>query len=884
MKSFFKKLSLVLVAAMVITLIPAQSAKAAPTPLAIGLNETDAKAGKGISIEVGETSAKLGFWGVTNYNVAGANTKKWSTSDKTIATVNDGKVTGVKAGTATISLTLTNNNIDYAGAVTVTVKAKASTTTTNGNVSVKQTAYNAIVVTFADEAAAKAAEKALAVERVKSSAKGTFYLNVNATKKVVKNTIEVTGLADQVTYRVTVPGVATPFTLTMSIGPAADLILEYPTVYVGTGVDITGSNVKNPTVTPIVKIVDANGYVTNDDVKKVKYTTDKTKNQYATFTAGTGKIKFSSINGQCYVKATYTFKDAAGTMQTLTDETTVNPVQYVAPNLQGFVEQICLTDKKGDKVVYPGNYEFTGSLAVGESKNIAYYFEATDGTKYTGKNVQTTVEYDGIKVANDTDYKFYFEKDDASATVLSLNEYGSYATVKGWNEGTERVCLYQRVGNTRDNKVDTLVGVIDITVQPEPYVFDMQLSDSSIAGYTNALLRKGELTYALIDQYNQPIKGEVLAKGADGSNLTANLIKIEPKDGKWDSGEGKIIVDFEILTATEKEVVLSVKGTEYSETLSLSAEAVKLDSSDLGYEIVVENKEVKNADFATTNNREDLGINFKVAETRDGVRVKYVSFAVSSEDVDKTTPFAQDKLVLVLSDLDDKIFTKDASTDIPATSNAFTTNSGTNRFAFATVTPEDGVTFDLYNNAAEVESIIGEQIFTGTVVANLWKTTGTTAAGQYDLQNTVEVEISNSMELIKDINNTFKLSADKDKVKTESGDANKVWKDAGEVVGTVTSTEHYTALVRTIIGELYGWFDKNSDTKATSDEVGAIKTLFPDYQVVDSKYVPGAYDNEVFIKTVTITYPLGIAFPGTEGTATAEQTITVNRKYVFKAQ
>lgn len=856
MKSFFKKLSLVLAAAMVITMLPLQSAKAV-TKVNLGVDATKAAAGETIELEVGATQ-KIGFYGVKDYNTAGAKTKVWKTSDASVATVTNAFITAVAPGTATISFTCTNNGIDYAGTVKVVVKATGTTAQTQGNVSVKQTAYNAIEITFADEAAAKAAVDKTTVERIKTSAKGTFYLNVNATKKQNKNVITVSGLSDEVTYRVTVPGVTKPFELTMSIGPAAALILEYPTVYIGKGQDITGNNVKNPTVTPAVKIVDADGKVTADAVKNVKFSTDKTKNQYATFTAGSGKIKFSNVLGTCYVKATYTFKDASQQSVTLTDEITVSPVEYTAPNLQGFVEQICLTDKKGDKVVYPGNYDFKATLAVGEAKQIAYYFESTDGKKYTGSNVKTTVEVaDKIFVTNSTDYKYYFEKDNKDANVISLNEFGSYVTVRGWNEGTERVCLYKQVGTSKDNKVDTLVGVIDITVSPEPYVFDMQLSESSIEGFTNGLKTTGEITYELIDQYNQAIAGTVVAKGTDGAVVPS--ITITKKDGS--DNKGTIKCNFTTLgpTTEAKDIILSVQGTDYSETISIGAEAINTSSTDVGYEIVTKSLDVKNKDFTDATTVGALAVNFKVAKTYDGNQYEYVRFYVTSDDVDETTPTASDLLYLVLSDVDDKIVTADATNSIP-------TRSGANQPYVATV----GYNFDVFTDTANASSI-SENLKVGSFTANLYKTTGTNK-GNYDLQFSTEIEVANKMELIQNINNTYTLEI-KDEGKTVKATETKTWTSTDESAYNVTSTDQYEDLVATIVGQLWGWYDANSDGKAQAAEVGAIRTLFNNFDVTECKYVPGAENNEIFIKTVTITYPTA------EGPL-AEQVINVNRKFV----
>ncbi|MCQ2537495.1 MAG: Ig-like domain-containing protein, partial [Lachnospiraceae bacterium] len=103
MKSFFKKLSLVLVAAMVLTLIPAQNAKAAGT---IKLAPQEAKsvdeAITVLTLKKGET-ADLKFYGCLDYKTTG---EGWDSSVKAVATVDkNGVVTAVAAGATEVVYT-----------------------------------------------------------------------------------------------------------------------------------------------------------------------------------------------------------------------------------------------------------------------------------------------------------------------------------------------------------------------------------------------------------------------------------------------------------------------------------------------------------------------------------------------------------------------------------------------------------------------------------------------------------------------------------------------------------------------------------------------------------------------------------------------------------
>lgn len=110
----FKRLvSLIISAVMMITLC---STAVFAAKKGVALNKTSASVTAGKSITLKPTVT-----GVKNY------TLQWSTSDKTIATVSkSGKVTGVKAGTATITVKIKDTK--YKASCKVTVKKSASPT------------------------------------------------------------------------------------------------------------------------------------------------------------------------------------------------------------------------------------------------------------------------------------------------------------------------------------------------------------------------------------------------------------------------------------------------------------------------------------------------------------------------------------------------------------------------------------------------------------------------------------------------------------------------------------------------------------------------------------------------------------------------------------
>jgi len=117
MKSFFKKLSLVMALAMVVSLVaPAGSAFAAEAGIAYQGEKTAIEA---INVEVGGDVVDLCFLGAP---ADWKSTFKWTPGDETIASVDRaGKVTGLKAGETTVTITAgADASYKYTVKVTVT--------------------------------------------------------------------------------------------------------------------------------------------------------------------------------------------------------------------------------------------------------------------------------------------------------------------------------------------------------------------------------------------------------------------------------------------------------------------------------------------------------------------------------------------------------------------------------------------------------------------------------------------------------------------------------------------------------------------------------------------------------------------------------------------
>ncbi len=878
MKSFFKKLSLVLAAAMVITMLPLQSAKAV-TKVNLGIDATKAAAGETIELEVGATQ-KIGFYGVTNYNTAGAKTKVWKSDNTSVATVTNAFITAVAPGTANISFSCTNNGIDYTGTVKVVVKAAGSVPQTQGNVSAKQTTWQTVVVTFADEEAAKAAKDGVKVERVKTSSKGTFYLNVSVKPVVKDNTLVIEPLSDKVTYRITVPGVKKPFEITMSVGAPDFVDISYDTVYMSadTKTDITGKSLSNPLVTPDVKVYDANGTVVQTDPKGFKFTTDPTSNiGKPVFNSSKGTIRFNKLESTCYVKVVYSYKDANNKTITLPPaETTVSPVQYVAPNLQGFVEKITLVEKdaKANEIVYPSDYNYKAEIAVDQELALAFYFETPEGKKYVPDIVKSTVINDKNKdtmlncKANGAAYSYYVVKDDPSATNISFKENSNGTVyIKGWNEGEETICIYERAkAGKEDIYSDKLVGILNIEVSEEAKVVSLGLSETALNGFINTQIaddQVGTIEYKLEDQYGKAIKALLEVKASDGKTL--NGITIEGNGTE----KGKIKVNYNQFgkSVEGRELEISVKNQkdEFKDYITVATDEIDNRNGRLGYALVVNSKTVKNVDFKdATAVATGLQLTIDVARTYDDNKYDLAADFHMIGDADTTTaiPSQKDALVIVITDEDGNTVAKNI--------NGVAFIEASRLGDDATVAAANNYKLDLFKNGAT--EVGAHSLFKGNYTVTLYKTTDT-KAGAFELLDAVDIAITDGVEKLQQTNNTYVLERDDKKVKVTS---TKSWAD------NRTSSNTGATLVAEIVKELYTWIDRDSDGEVdASGEIVQIKDL-QNVQIVEPKFVEGA-DNkkEIYIKHVTVRFKLdsNASEPGLA--PIIEQTIVINRKFNY---
>ncbi len=674
MKSFFKKLSLVLVAAMVITMLPAQSAKAA-TKVALGpVNEkaaSVANTAQTYELKVGD-EASWTFYGVVDYNASGRKTKLWTSSNPAVATVANGKITAVAVGKTKITLTVTNNGIDYIGQADLTVVAKEAAPVAGAPV-VKQVAWNAVEITFATNDEAKAAKDKVKVTRVKTDKTGRELDLFSGAKQVIKdgaaNVLVVSNLANEVDYKFVIPGYSAPYRITMSSGEPVAVKLYYPPVYISAidkvTQDVEGNPIKYPEVTPLAQLVDTNGIIVEaTNATGFKYSTDKTRNVgNPNFTPINGRIRFNKLDSSCYVKCEYSYKGADGKTRVVDyDEATVAPQPYTTPNFQGFVEKITLTDTEGKEVEYPTDYSYSAEIAIGQKLNLAFYFETPEGTKYVPSIVSGTVvgtsdlkKDDSYKVikADGYAYNYYVIKDNKDENFISFKQNGTKVEVTGFKQGPQTLCIYEKLadGDGKENPTkDKLVGIINITVRPKAEIVDMHLSENSLTGYKNTQIKADQILsvgFKLEDQYGvntvADIKlrdengsfpeGVFFAAKADGSERVTDATS-----GIWRSTkEGYICINTTKFDLSEKGKTLVVSIDDQADPLRdnvyVTNSNISTTTEKTGYALMVSNMDVYNSSVSNFTSATDLKLSIDVVNTKDSFRYDpYVEFYVIGDD------------------------------------------------------------------------------------------------------------------------------------------------------------------------------------------------------------------------------------------------------------
>ncbi len=900
MKSFFKKLSLVLVAAMVITMIPAQSAKAADQSVIVTTFGTAKTAVKdSYEVEVGK-DLKMGVYNVPNTAAYKAAVKTWKSSDETVLKLKGGQVfTAVKAGSAKVSFTVTVDGKVYSGSTDIIVKAAAAVVTAAPTAApasaIDQTTYNTVEIKFATDAAATAAKTGLVVNLVRKTGKREFTIKMNVQPTVSGKVVTVSGLQDKCTYRFSAAGMATE-DYTMSIGPAHHIELFYPIAYVSSEQgkkDLLGNPVTTAQVQPTAKIVDIDGKVVQLNHDQIQYKfVNQPNGSYASM-GGRGTVTIRRVDANVAVKATFNQTVNTTKIDVASAECPITVLPYVEDDIQGFIAAITLTpnNKTGKDIDWtkgqlPANGPVVAEINVGDEYRIAYYFEGSkDGTKYTGSNVSSTAACTEsgkeVKTLSATAFKFYFRKADSNDDSISIREYNNVATVKGWvsngnsaNGGSD-IYLYKQEGTTANTDTDPIYGVIRVKVKDEPVVQLVNINESYVEGLTTGLKKTQEIAYSLEDQYGNPIKATIQAKDKDGNLITANWLTITPTDPVNGKAEkGKIKIDFEALAAAEgvtkvenKEINISIKNMENSPAHQLFVNAAPIDTANgvKGYRLEAKCDTVNFGNLQDATKIRAIGANFNVITTYDDKDYEYADFAVVSDnDMWQITPAQADKLYVVITK-EGTVVNKDAQ-NVPIATSGGSVTWATNVF------------FDSYNQLA---TSFAEQFKAGNYVATLYQTAGT-SQGDMNLLMTKEFAVAANIPTLT-VDAVYKLKVDDNK---------KPVSDKTQAInfGTfadVNTDDEVRSTVVSLLRAIDVWYDKDGNGEAVKDtsnaalnEIMSMGSL-PRLEFADLKYQAGAKANGT-VKEIFINYAV-IRF-STFNDASApviEQKIVLNKKFVI---
>jgi hypothetical protein len=862
MKSFFKKLSLVLAAAMVITMLPMQSAKAAD----VIIGERDGnKVTPVAQVEVGY-NAEWGFLNVTPYDAAAYNSVKFTSSNKAVAVIGGAKnrnIQAIAAGKTTISFSCTNGK-----GTTFTAKSELEVVA-KGQLKafeLKQTEKDVVIATFGSAADATAAKEKMTVELIKKTKSGQeIKLGSTAKPEVKDNTVVIKNLIPQLTYRVTVGTDSKDIEMTMGKYDSFQVVYGY--AYVGKDKNILGSSIISGEVKPEVIVYDENGIIIDrpeyaDGNLVFDYDSDVSDDD--AFCYGDGTVEFSKAGSKCKVTVTYIYTDANNDEQKDTWTGWVYSTDYVAPAISGWASSIGLT--KADKIGKDANYT-NKELKVYEDYYLVFKLDGSDGKVYTGYNVsgQAACAESGKQVltldASQFDYYFAKAKDD---NILSIYEGANSTKITGWSAGTSRIYLYKRVGTTRDTNKDEIVGLIDVTVKAEPKLTYVSLSTSSVDAWQNSMDTTRKVTVTVQDQYKQLFdiaETDIILKDKDGNQVNTGAYDVtEKKAGEY---ELALYLNQSTVFAADSKSVYTVAVGDKKANLSIGTKTVSTTGTP-SYDLVVNDVKVTDKSIINATNVANIVSNIKVVETYSRVAVNAVNFWLVSDDPTSSEALAaigtSTTPIVVIRNSAKKLVSQDKTNTIGTT--AAPTRVGTSGFDFDAFT----------NVTATSKGKVGDCLLAGTFTATVYQNT---ANGLRKL-STKNFTISNNIKGIQSVDPTYQLKAD--------GTVNKdaaVW-GANETKGVYTVSASTTnALWLDLCARLNCFYDVDGNGSVTKDggEIRSLKnnatTGLPNFEIVSVDYINGAKsDKEVYVRSITVKYT-------TAGDVYNQQTITLNKKLLI---
>ena len=899
MKSFFKGLSLVLVALMVVTAVPARQTKAADA-LNATLEKVSVKADAQYSF-VDDTAWAIG----TQHKVviSGTGLSKEDAAAQTITSSDEAVIKVVDGAKGTIQV------MGY-GSARLIVKAGSFTDEltigiyTKRTFTGKQTTYNTVALTFATEEAAKNAKEKVAVKRVITTPDGAVYeikasnarANINATNKKV---VEITGITLNSTYKFGV-GTEEPLVVKTYVGNPKVLVFGDLDVAVGIGKDLAGDSVQTGEGVFNVKVLDEEGKELKIDNANIKVEYEFDNDVNASFSLNDGKptVSFAAsedgilpsidIIGTVYYKENPTDDDDTS----FSMRTTYEATKYVKPAFKGnfvYAVGLCAPDKDGEDIkdVFVSDFNKYIELNVTNERNVVFYFVADDGkdTKYSGYDTNAITDEEDQNwtvVALDSEaYKFWYKLENDNK-VLSLEG----ESVVAWSEGKETILIYQQDDPTASydsvsdrEDASSLVGIVNVKVAAAPYVASYGLSTKTLKGYTDSIKTSEEITFELKDQNGDKFPNTtIVVYDEKGEKVNESIVKVTKQPDE--NGKGKIKVYYSALTK-EQTYKFRIKADDALKGSAGELLTVTKAKTNGSTKYTVNVKDVKVNTKIASDSVNSLCATITVQELKGDAVMANKEFGVLDCTTNDISTFRTEQiegievnnLYLIILD----------PTGTPVSANLHVGTTGGLAFATcSTVNASGNVVYtqtlcvDLYDDGFSTEQNIIDNVKFGTYSIWLYQCTASTSKDKKvsfskKTSNAVTFTVSNALETIY-VDPEYQLTVDEKTGKyVVAVDAknDKLKNDVSTVSGADDDD-----LIKKAILKMHYALDTNSDGKYTGDgEVGVLSDLIAAEDIIlktnNRSYILGANGKSVYLKSVDIV----VNIPQ-QKTGAADQTIT----------
>ena len=640
MKSFFKKLSLVMALAMVVSLVaPAGSAFAAEAGIALQGTKTVVDA---IDVEVGGDVVDLCFLGAP---ADWKSTFKWTPGDETIASVDKaGKVTGLMAGETTVTITAGAD-----GSYKHTVKVVVVDPTAN-TYEFKQVSHKQATFTFAKDVNYTANDVTLV-----KVFEGGYEVNWPIeTFKCEKNVVTVepyVAFADGDEYIIKIGAEDEGTTFKTTLGAVDYIEIAYKSLdkdgkaYAKLEDDDEDIEVKLSVklFSNGVNVTEAAGY----DLENVEFELVQTSDNYD---IDEDILVFEKYGEVATVKATYTAADESEWSNVATiisepaprytivsvdkwtlvdadkEDLEIDWSKSLWHSIPAFDDNmdvalvVLMTDSYGNKIVYPSEY-----ADCSKKINNKAVLGLDDITSFGADNYNESAEDFEIHFTSTNENKVFVGSEDGLITTLGESKAPILVSLYDKNDDNDLVLVKNLFAAGLEVTSERVPTKITASVWFNKLLVDLE-------NVVAPDFEKGTVMLKVVDQYGDAVTGQYIeiSEGDDkisvsgGATTTANW---------WEAGQAYFTFngeDFKYVNNKEKTVAVdSVKFTaklpwpynNVSTTFTVKTDSPEVEDGKLvveGYEIAADSKDMKvakQADGTTVSG------NVTVYETSNGLRV-----------------------------------------------------------------------------------------------------------------------------------------------------------------------------------------------------------------------------------------------------------------------